>query len=231
MKIKIDEIYIYYDFPVIFSALDEEKNTFICLFIEEIDSRLKYICTKVSNITFMKLKNNKRDIRSIFKRSRKIYSFLLDGKSKEPMKITRTTENINRFITDKSLFIGEEKIVSVKNKFETSWGILEPLHYFIIECIFQYYYKKWNKETINLSDSDKMHMNRYYIRIIYMGLKVVPHIITQLRKHPDHLYSALTRITGVYPIKPNHAGRINKMAVDWIEWYDNVYAKVSKTHN
>jgi hypothetical protein len=92
-----------------------------------------------------------------------------------------------------------------------------------IENTFQRLYQKWNEETMNISSLTDMFANKYYKAIIEMGWDAVPHIINQLRKYPHHLFKALKLITGISPIKPNHAGRIKEMAKDWIEWYDNNY--------
>jgi hypothetical protein len=58
-----------------------------------------------------------------------------------------------------------------------------------------------------------------------MGWSAVPHIINQLRKDPHHLFWALERITGAYPIRPGHVGHLKEMAADWIEWYDKLIKK------
>jgi hypothetical protein len=88
-----------------------------------------------------------------------------------------------------------------------------------VEKMFQEYLKKWNEETINMSSSD-MFENKYYHAIISLGREAIPCIINQLRKEPDHLFKALKMITGISPIKPEHAGRLYDMARDWIDWYD-----------
>ena len=48
MKLKTGTVYIYYDFPVIFSATNEGGGIFICLFADEEDTYLRYFCREVS---------------------------------------------------------------------------------------------------------------------------------------------------------------------------------------
>jgi len=110
MKLKTGNIYIYYDFPIIFSATNEEGNIFICLFANETDSCLRYLCREVSSSLFADLENNRIDIRSIFESSEKIYSIILNAQSEEQIEAVETTENISSFLPDKDLYIGGQEI-------------------------------------------------------------------------------------------------------------------------
>jgi hypothetical protein len=85
--------------------------------------------------------------------------------------------------------------------------------------IFQRYLLNWLNETGPLSSTQEMFENRYYKAIINMGRDVIPHIIDQLQKKPEHLFKALKEITGMSIIRPEHAGDLYKMAADCIEWY------------
>jgi hypothetical protein len=107
MKLKLNETYIYYDFPILFSALDEGGNAFICLFAEETDSHLRYICVQISQSAFMELEHNQRDIRSLFVHSEKVFNLFLNAESEEPVEVVETQEDITPFIPEKDLFIGK----------------------------------------------------------------------------------------------------------------------------
>jgi hypothetical protein len=87
--------------------------------------------------------------------------------------------------------------------------------------LFQKYYQQWKKETVSMVFSETFE-NTNYKAIINMGWDAVPHIIETLRKEPVHLFKALMQITGMYPIKAGHVGLVDKMAEDWIEWYDSL---------
>ncbi|MDR1286538.1 MAG: hypothetical protein LBK08_02920 [Treponema sp.] len=119
MRLKVNETYIYYDFPIIFSALDEGGNAFICLFAEETDLHLKYICVQISQTTLMELEHNWRDIRSLFVHPEKVFNLLLNAKSEEPVDVVETSEDITPFLPEEDLFIGKsrEEEVSQSVKF------------------------------------------------------------------------------------------------------------------
>lgn len=51
-----------------------------------------------------------------------------------------------------------------------------------------------------------------------MGKPVVPLILRDLEKSPDHWFWALRAITGEDPVKPEQRGRMQQMAQAWIQW-------------
>lgn len=99
--------------------------------------------------------------------------------------------------------------------------------YFKIDLKPQYYikkqldnlYKRWKEETAGLSSTTRMIEHDLYQQIIEMGKSVVPYIILNLRYNPDHLFHALSIITGEQAIKAEHSGQLDNMAADWIEWW------------
>ena len=106
MKLRTNHVYIFYDFPVVFLAANEEGDNFICLFVKEEDSSLKYICKQISDFTLMILENNQTDIRSIFTCAGTIYCFCLNAQSGAPFEAIKTTEDITPFLPEKGMFIG-----------------------------------------------------------------------------------------------------------------------------
>jgi hypothetical protein len=94
-----------------------------------------------------------------------------------------------------------------------------------IEDNFQYHYKKWiewrNKERVEVqSIEDYQYENSDYKAIIALGMDVVPHLINQLRVKPGLLFEALKEMLQYDPVKPEHVGDIEKMAQDWIEYWN-----------
>jgi hypothetical protein len=87
------------------------------------------------------------------------------------------------------------------------------------EIEFNNYYRKWREETAFQSTSE-MFQNGNYQNIIKLGKRVIPYIIDKLKKNPDHLFTALTKITGINPVKPENRGKIKAMAKDWIIWWE-----------
>ena len=51
-----------------------------------------------------------------------------------------------------------------------------------------------------------------------MGPEVVPLILAELEKEPDHWFWALEAITGENPVNENHAGDMEASAKAWVKW-------------
>jgi hypothetical protein len=77
---------------------------------------------------------------------------------------------------------------------------------------------QWLDETRFTSSSTIIYNNGAYKKIISLGAKSIPWIIRDLKKTNAHWFNALTKITGVNPIHPDHSGIISAMAQDWINW-------------
>ena len=79
----------------------------------------------------------------------------------------------------------------------------------------------WEKEVAGLSSTAQMSQHPAYQEIINMGSKIVPLLLSELKKNPLYWLSALSAITGENPIKPEQRGRVKQMASAWIEWGRN----------
>jgi hypothetical protein len=77
---------------------------------------------------------------------------------------------------------------------------------------------QWKEEALYLSNSVKMAMLKPYQRIIGMGPAVVPLILLELQREPDHWFWALEAITQEDPVPPEARGKIDAMAEAWIAW-------------
>jgi transposase-like protein len=78
--------------------------------------------------------------------------------------------------------------------------------------------KQWRKETRLLSVASRMASHPAYRRIVELGWAVVPLLLAELRRKPDHWFIALAEITGENPILPENEGKLNEMAEAWIRW-------------
>jgi hypothetical protein len=78
--------------------------------------------------------------------------------------------------------------------------------------------KTWKRDTSHLSSVHQICAHPSYLSIIAMGEPVVPLILSELKREPNHWFWALEAITRTNPIKPEHRGKIRKMAEDWISW-------------
>ena len=77
---------------------------------------------------------------------------------------------------------------------------------------------EWKGQSRYLSNSAQMAMLRPYQRIIGMGPAVVPLILKELRREPDHWFWALESITEQNPVPEDVRGKVRLMAQAWIEW-------------
>ncbi|NJM59876.1 MAG: hypothetical protein HC849_06245 [Oscillatoriales cyanobacterium RU_3_3] len=79
----------------------------------------------------------------------------------------------------------------------------------------------WEQDVAGLSSTAQMSQHPAYQEIINMGTKIVPLLLSELKKNPVYWLSALSAITGENPIKPEERGRVKQMASAWIEWGRN----------
>ena len=77
---------------------------------------------------------------------------------------------------------------------------------------------QWREESLLCSSATAIISSPAYRQIVEMGWQAVPFIIDELRKKPDHWYSALREITGEDPVAPKHQGNLVLMAKDWLKW-------------
>ena len=81
--------------------------------------------------------------------------------------------------------------------------------------------EQWYEERGVTSSFSKMTSCPSYLRIIGMGPKAVPLIISQLKRegrNPDHWFVALQAITGEDPIREEARGNTVSMAQAWLDW-------------
>ena len=83
---------------------------------------------------------------------------------------------------------------------------------------FQKLAKQWQRETAHLSLATPMAQHPAYREIVGMGKEVVPLILAELRRRPDHWFIALEEITGEMPIPEEDWGKLSRMAAAWIAW-------------
>lgn len=87
-----------------------------------------------------------------------------------------------------------------------------------LEASFLQLAEQWQRETGMLSLITKMAMHPAYQRIIGMGQPVVPLILRELERDPDHWFWALQAITGANPVPAEDCGNLDQMAAAWVQW-------------
>jgi hypothetical protein len=71
---------------------------------------------------------------------------------------------------------------------------------------FQRLAAEWKEQSRYLSNTAQMALLNPYQRIIGMGPSVVPLILEELRREPDHWFWALESITEANPVPPEAMG-------------------------
>lgn len=81
---------------------------------------------------------------------------------------------------------------------------------------------QWKRETRGMSTTLHMTMNDAYLDIMAMGPEVIPFILRELLRRPDHWFVALRHLARPEnPVPKEHLGDVLEMAKDWIEWGRN----------
>jgi hypothetical protein len=102
---------------------------------------------------------------------------------------------------------------SIFNSFYVLASYPPPLEIEFLECVL-----RWKIETLFESSPYRMASHPAYRRIIAMGWPVVPSILMLLRSEPDFWFEALVAISGEQPVPLEHAGDLDAMTKDWLEW-------------
>jgi len=87
-----------------------------------------------------------------------------------------------------------------------------------VEQKFQRLAAVWRAETGHLSSITRMCNHPAYQEIIALGHDVVPSLLRDLEKEPEHWFAALRAITGAQPVPPEDRGQIDMMAEAWLRW-------------
>jgi hypothetical protein len=77
---------------------------------------------------------------------------------------------------------------------------------------------QWKQANLFESSPWRMAAHPAYQRIIGMGRRAVPLILRQLAREADFWFEALVAITGEQPVPLEHAGNMEAMRQDWLEW-------------
>lgn len=83
---------------------------------------------------------------------------------------------------------------------------------------FRFLVHQWREATKYTSSSTEIVMNEAYQRIIGLGPRVIPLVLTELRDRGGHWFWALRALTGENPVDPADAGRVKKMSQAWLDW-------------
>jgi hypothetical protein len=77
---------------------------------------------------------------------------------------------------------------------------------------------QWMRDTGAVSSITEIALHPSYQRIIGLGPDVVPLILGELSRRPNHWFWALKALTGEDPVPPASRGRIREMTTAWLAW-------------
>lgn len=77
---------------------------------------------------------------------------------------------------------------------------------------------QWKRERGPHSSSAVLAEHPAYKEIIALGPAVVPFLLRELERRPDHWFRALAVLTGADPIPPESRGKLREMADAWLGW-------------
>lgn len=77
---------------------------------------------------------------------------------------------------------------------------------------------RWKQDTVLSSSATEASKHPAYKRIVAMGSFVLPLLMRELERQPDHWFIALHEITGVDPVPQADRGRIKLMTQAWLDW-------------
>lgn len=98
------------------------------------------------------------------------------------------------------------------------------------KMIIQDLITEWREDMLFISSIDTIRKHPSYNRLLEIGEEVIPYCINQLRNKDYAIqhFIILAGITKENPVEYKNAGVIVKMAEDWIDWYDYVYAPLQR---
>jgi hypothetical protein len=76
----------------------------------------------------------------------------------------------------------------------------------------------WKRERGPHSSSARLAEHPAYEEIIRMGPEVVPLLLHELEREPDHWFRALHTLTGANPVPAESQGKVREMAAAWLRW-------------
>jgi hypothetical protein len=83
---------------------------------------------------------------------------------------------------------------------------------------FESLVRKWKAERRPTSSAVKMAAHPAYREIVGLGRDVVPLILAELEREPDHWFLALHELTDANPVPNESRGRLKEMAAAWTAW-------------
>ncbi len=92
------------------------------------------------------------------------------------------------------------------------------------KVLFRALADKWRRETAHQSIISQRLQHPAYRQILSMGRSIVPLILEEMERQPDHWFYALVLLTGENPVPADFAGTVSDAADLWFHWGRSRYA-------
>ena|SRR6266849_1684667 len=76
----------------------------------------------------------------------------------------------------------------------------------------------WKRDRGPYSSSARLAEHPAYQQIVGMGPEVIPFLLRELEREPDHWFRALHALTGANPVPAASQGKVREMAAAWLRW-------------
>src|SRR5436309_11863212 len=76
----------------------------------------------------------------------------------------------------------------------------------------------WKRGRGHHSSSARLAEHPAYQQIIGMGPEVIPLLMRELEREPDHWFRVLHALTGANPVPLESCGKVLEMADAWLRW-------------
>lgn len=101
---------------------------------------------------------------------------------------------------------------------QLSHHVVETLDSRGVEARFRALSSQWKESGQGNSSVRAMSMHPAYQQIIGMGRVVIPMILADLEREPDHWFWALHALTGEDPVPETARGQLDAMTKAWLNW-------------
>ena len=84
--------------------------------------------------------------------------------------------------------------------------------------VFDELLRQWERDRPRGVDVQGMITAPIYRNIIDLGPSVIPLLLAELERKPDHWFWALQYLTRANPVPPESQGKLAEMTKAWLEW-------------
>ena len=88
----------------------------------------------------------------------------------------------------------------------------------ILEQEFRELAETWRRQKGGISSISRKVTLPSYLRIIGLGSAIIPLILEELQRQPDHWFVALDALTNANPVSESERADFNQTVAAWLRW-------------